>query len=131
METKDLEVEAIVKTKPCTRCKRVLELEKFRTRPSGFTLNQCRECESAMGKARREAAKGNVVPAVSQTVTVTTKSGLTIEASLIPINGGRKASSPNTDKVLYFTSEVSRDAARLALSNYANIVRTGITYQTV
>lgn len=117
--------------KICTKCKRDLELEKFRTRPSGFTLNQCRECESAMGKARREAAKGNVTIAVPQFITVTTKSGKSVAASLTPIAGGRMTTSPLTEKVLYFSPEINRDSARVAFSAYANVSRTGITYKTI
>jgi hypothetical protein len=120
-----------METKICTKCIRDLELDKFRTRPSGFTLNQCRECESAMGKARRDAAKGNVTMAVSQFITVTTKSGKSVAASLTPISGGRMTTSPNTDKVLYFSPNTNRDTARVAFSAYANVSRTGITYKTV
>jgi NMD protein affecting ribosome stability and mRNA decay len=127
METQTTAVEM----KVCRRCERELELDKFRTRPSGFTLNQCRECESALGKARREAKKGNVTMVVSQNITVTTKSGKSVNASLTPIPNGRKASSPLTEKVLYFDSTVNRDTARVAFSAYANVSRTGITYQPV
>lgn len=111
--------------KECTRCHNVKPIEEFRTRPFGFTLNQCKKCEGEMNKERAAAKKA----AKAAVVTITTKSGLVIEASLKPIAGGRKAASNLTDKVLYFNPEVSRDTARLALSTYAKVVRTGITYQ--
>lgn len=113
--------------KECRRCHTVKLIEEFRTRPSGFTLNQCRECEGELGKIRRLAKKA----AVSPVITITTKSGLTIEASTIPVAGGRKTVSPLTDKVLYFSPDVNRDKARLAFSTFANVVRTGISYQLV
>lgn len=122
METTDLKLD----TKVCRRCERDLELKKFRTRPSGFTLNQCRECEAEMGRIRREAKKN-----ANTLITVLTKSGKEVAASLSPIAGGRKASSPLTDKVLYFDGTVNRDTARVALSAYANVSRTGIKYEPV
>lgn len=108
--------------KECRRCHKVKPIEDFRKRPFGFTLNQCKDCESEMNKLRAQAKKN--VPQ-----TITTKSGVVITAYLKPIKNCRVAASPNTDKVLYFEPEVSRDHARLALSTYANITRTGITYQ--
>lgn len=116
-----------VTEKVCTCCGQLKPIEDFRKRPFGFTLNQCRTCEGAMNKARRlakiEAAKANPI------ITITTKSGRVVEAYSKPIAGCRKATSPNTDKVLYFPSDVNRDTARIAFSAYANVVRTGITYQ--
>lgn len=118
-----------VTEKVCTCCKTPKPIEAFRKRPFGFILNQCRECEGAMNKARRlakiAAAKANPV------ITITTKSGKVVEAYTKPITGCRKAASPLTDKVLYFGSDVNRDTARVAFSTYANVVRTGITYQPV
>lgn len=112
--------------KVCRRCGDLKAIEEFRTRPSGFTLNQCRKCEGELGKIRR-AAKTEVSPII----TITTKSGVNIEASTKPIAGGRMTSSPLTDKVLYFSHDMNRDKARLAFSTYANIVRTGISFQHV
>lgn len=111
--------------KECRRCHKVKPIEDFRKRPFGFTLNQCKECESEMNKARAAAKKAANSPIIS----ITTKSGLVVQASTLPIAGGRKAASPLSDKVLYFGPDVNRDKARLAYSVYANVVRTGITYQ--
>ena len=113
--------------KVCRKCGRDLPIEKFRPRVSGFILNQCRECEGAMNKARAIAKKAAVSPFIS----VTTKSGKVVQASTTPIVGGRMTTSPNTDKVLYFSPDVNRDTARVAFSAYANISRTGINYKTV
>lgn len=110
--------------KTCRRCGETKPIDKFRKRTSGFILNQCRKCEGELGRIRTKAKE-------NKTVTITTKSGLVIQASLKPITGGRKASSPLTDKVLYFDSNVTRDSARVAFSTFANVVRTGITYQPV
>lgn len=117
--------------KECTRCHKVKKIEDFRTRPFGFTLNQCKECESEMNKERAAAKRAAKKEAEAAVVTITTKSGVVVQASTLPINGGRKAASPLSDKVLYFGPDVNRDKARLAYSVYANVVRTGITYQTV
>ena len=117
----------VVKEKECRRCHNVKPIEEFRPRTSGFILNQCRTCEGEMNKERAAAKKA----AASPIVNITTKSGLIVQASTLPIAGGRKAASPNSDKVLYFAPDVNRDKARLAYSVYANVVRTGITYQTV
>jgi hypothetical protein len=110
----------IVTEKVCKRCGVVKGIEMFRTRPNGFTLNQCRKCEAELGKERR------VKKIQPEVLSVTTKSGKEIEASLSPITGGRKATSPNTDKVLYFNPNVGRDAIRVAFSSFANVPRTGI-----
>jgi hypothetical protein len=112
--------------KTCRRCGKSKDESMFRLRPSGFRLNQCRECESELGKVRRLAKVG-----VSPMITITTKSGVKVEASTTAIAGGRMTASPNTDKVLYFGSDVNRDTARLAFSVYANVDRTGITYKTI
>ena len=111
--------------KVCKRCGIEKEIEKFRTRPSGFTLNQCRECESELGKERR-AKKTE-----PQVLTIVSKSGKSVNASVARIVGGRMTTSPNTDKVLYFDPTVSRDDARLAFSTFAGITRTGINFQKV
>ena len=112
--------------KTCRRCGKSLDIEMFRLRPSGFRLNQCRGCESELGKVRR-LAKVEVSPFVS----ITTKRGKTVEASMTAIAGGRMTTSPKSTKVLYFSSDVDRDTARLAFSTFANVERTGITYKTI
>lgn len=117
--------------KVCRRCGIPKPIDQFRPRASGFILNQCRTCEGDMNKARRITKLTLAKAEVSSVVTITTKSGLVIEASTIPITGGRKTTSPLTDKVLYFSPEVNRDKARVAFSTFANVVRTGITYQPV
>lgn len=114
-----------VKEKECRRCHKVKPIEDFRKRSFGFILNQCKECESEMNKSRAAAKKAATSPIIS----ITTKSGIVVQASTLPIAGGRKAASPLSDKVLYFAPDVNRDKARLAYSVYANVVRTGITYQ--
>jgi hypothetical protein len=117
-----------VKTKICTKCGGEKVESEFRTHKSGFVLNQCKECERAATKARRLAKASTPAPAVEEVtvVTVKTKSGKLIEASTIPLAGGRKASSPNSDKVLYFASGVTRDTARIAFSAFAGVPTTGI-----
>ena len=64
-------------------------------------------------------------------ITITSKSGKVIEASATPIKGGRITRSDNTNKVLYFGKNISRDAARIAFSTFANIERTGIKFEKV
>ena len=110
--------------KVCRRCGKNKPIEEFRKRPSGFVLNQCKTCESELGAARRESKTITVI-------SITTKSGKLVEASMKQIEGGRKTTSPNTDKVLYFNSDVDRDTARIAFSAYADVPRTGIQYQLV
>ena len=117
----------VLEEKECRRCHNVKKIEEFRSRPNGFTLNQCRECESELGSIRREDKKTQVSPIVE----ITTKSGKVVQASMQPIVGGRMTTSPLTDKVLYFDANVSRDVARVAFSAYADVVRTGISYQPV
>jgi len=112
--------------KTCRRCGKTLDISMFRARPHGFVLNQCRSCESELGKVRRLAKAG-----VSPLITVTTKSGVKVEASTNQIPGGRMTTSPNTDKVLYFGSDINRDTARMAFSAFANVTRTGITFKPV
>jgi hypothetical protein len=112
-----------VKTKICTKCGGEKVESEFRTHKSGFVLNQCKECERAATKARRLA---KATASELTLVTVVTKSGKEIEASTKPLAGGRKASSPLSDKVLYFASGVTRDTARIAFSAFANVPTTGI-----
>lgn len=112
--------------KECRRCHKVKLIEEFRTRPSGFTLNQCKECEGDLGKIRRMLKAG-----ISPVISITTKSGKVVEASILPIAGGRMTTSPLTEKILYFNPNVNRDTARVAFSAYANVTRTGINYKTV
>jgi len=114
-----------MKKKICRRCGDEKKLSAFRTRPSGFTLNQCRQCENEMGKERR-LKKLNAEPTI---ITVTTKRGKMVEASVTPIEGGCMVTSPNTDKVLYFNSTIDRDTARVAFSAFAEVVRTGMKFQ--
>lgn len=115
----------IVEEKECRRCHKVKLIEEFRTRPSGFTLNQCRECEGELGKERREKKR------VPEVLTIVSKSGKSVNASVTRIVGGRITSSPLTDKVLYFEPTVSRDEARVAFSTFAEITRTGIKFEKV
>ena len=121
---KTAKIKEVVKSKFCTKCKIEHKIENFRVHKSGFVLNQCKDCEKAATKARRTSAIAKVV--ISEILKVTTKSGKTIEASTAPIAGGRKATSPNTDKVLYFAPGVNRDTARIAFSAFANVPTTGI-----
>ena len=114
-----------VTEKVCRRCGILKPIADFRTRPFGFTLNQCKCCERELAIARRTKA---VIP---ETITITTKSGKMVEASLKPINGGRMTTSPLTEKVLYFSPTVNRDTARIAFSAHANIPRTGIQFKTI
>jgi len=116
--------------KECRRCHKTKPIDQFRKRPNGFTLNQCRECEGELGKLRR-LAKQATVPEVSPIISITTKSGKVVQASTQPITGGRKATSPLTDKILYFDPTVNRDTARVAFSAYANVLRTGINFKTI
>jgi hypothetical protein len=114
----------ITEKKVCRRCGFEKPIEEFRKRPSGFILNQCKSCESELGAERRKSKTTTII-------SITTKSGKLVEASMKQIEGGRKATSPNTDKVLYFNSNVDRDTARIAFSAYAEVPRTGIQYQLV
>jgi hypothetical protein len=113
-----------VKAKVCTKCGVEKEIESFRVHKKGFVLNQCKDCEKAATKARRilKAVTSGEVTLIN----VTTKSGKVIEASTKPIDGGRKATSDNTDKVLYFAPGVSRDTARIAFSAFAGVPTTGV-----
>ncbi len=54
----------VLEEKECRRCHAVKKIEEFRTRPNGFTLNQCKECESELGTIRRVAKKTQVSPIV-------------------------------------------------------------------
>lgn len=104
-------------------------MKEFRTRPNGFTLNQCRKCEAELGKSRRVIKTvGNIEDEV---LSIISKSGKTVLASIVPIVGGRMTTSPLTDKVLYFNPTVTRDEARVAFSTFAEIVRTGIKFEKV
>jgi hypothetical protein len=111
--------------KTCKKCKKDKPIAEFRTRPNGFTLNQCKACESAMGKERKLKKRN------PQMITITSKSGLVIEASTTPIPGGRVTTSPKTNVSLYFNPSVSRDAARVAFSTFAKVDRTGIKFEKV
>lgn len=121
---KTSKINAVVTSKFCTKCGIEHKIENFRVHKSGFVLNQCKDCEKAATKARRTSAIAKAV--ISEFFKVTTKSGKTIEASTAPIAGGRKATSPKTDKVLYFAPGVNRDTARIAFSAFASVPTTGI-----
>ena len=108
------------KVKVCTKCGKELEIENFRVHKTGFILNQCKHCESEATRNRRKSKT------VTEILSVTTKSGRVIEAFTKPISGGRRASSPNTEKVLFFKPGVARDQARIAFSAFANVPMTGI-----
>lgn len=106
-------------TKTCTKCGRELSIENFRTHKTGFVLNQCKECEREASKAR--AKKSN------KSFEVKTTSGVAYKASTSPIPGGRKVTSPKTDKVLYLEGSVNRDTARNLFANWAKVPYTGIS----
>jgi hypothetical protein len=115
-----------VKEKVCRRCKDNKKIEEFRTRPNGFTLNQCKKCEGELTRERRNKKKGKNI--VNEVLSIISKNGKSILASIVPIVGGRFTISPNTTKVLYFDPSISRDDARLAFSTFAGISRTGINF---
>ena len=117
--------QAPVAEKVCRKCDELKPIGEFRTRTSGFILNQCKDCEKELIKARRTKV---VFPSL---INITTKSGKVIVASIEVIPGGRITTSDKTEKVLYFDKSVNRDTARLAFSTYANIDRTGITYSII
>lgn len=119
----------VVTEKVCRRCGTLKPIEMFRKRVSGFILNQCKPCEKEMSTARR--VKTTVPATEPALITVKTKSGALVEASVNPIVGGRMTTSPLTDKVLYFDSTVTRDTARVAFSAFAEIPRTGINFKSV
>lgn len=104
--------------KVCNRCGKELPLSEFRTHgPSGYVLNQCKECERKAATARRQKKTG--------VFEVKTKSGVAYQASLTSVPGSRRVSSPRTDKVL-FVLGANRDQARSVFANYANVPYTGI-----
>ena len=116
-------------TKVCKVCGAEKPIEDFRKHKSGYRLGKCYECEKAAWQARPKKTKA---PAAEKTTfDVTTKSGQTFQVSVYPIPGGRKVSSPATDKVIYTPSEVTRDQARAIFQAYANVPRTGITAAVV
>jgi len=119
--------QVICEEKECRRCHVTKPIDQFRKRPHGFILNQCKDCEGELGKLRR-LSKQSIE---SSFVSITTKSGKVVQASTQPINGGRKATSPLTEKVLYFDPTVNRDTARIAFSAYANVLRTGINFKSI
>ena len=119
----------VVEFKECRRCHIEKPIEDFRTRPSGFTLHQCRKCEGEMGKERR--AKKVAGDLEQEVLSIISKSGKTVLASIVPIVGGRITTSPLTDKVLYFNPTVTRDEARVAFSTFAGVTRTGIKFEKV
>ena len=110
-----------VTEKVCRRCGETKPIEMFRARSFGFILNQCKSCEKELGKIRRES---------KNVLSITTRSGKIVKASLKPIKGGRITTSHLSDKVLYFDSSINRDLARIAFSAYADVPRTGIQFKT-
>jgi hypothetical protein len=127
VETKAAKVEPT--TKVCKVCGKEKPIEDFRKHKSGYRLGKCYECEKAAWQARPKKAKK--VEPEKTTFDVTTKSGQTFQVSVYPIPGGRKVSSPATDKVIYTPADVTRDQARAIFQAYANVPRTGITAAVV
>ena len=112
-------------TKVCKVCGAEKVITDFRKHKSGYRLGKCYECEKVAWKARPKKTKE---PAAEKTTfEVTTKSGQTFNVSVYPIPGGRKVTSPATDKVIYTPSDVTRDQARAIFQAYADVPRTGIT----
>lgn len=112
-----------VPTKVCTKCGKTKMLEMFRKHKNGYYLGKCYECEKEAWRIRPKKVKADV----STLFPVTTKAGHIFNVSNFPIPGGRKVTSPNTDKVIYTPPEVTRDEARAILQAYANVPRTGIS----
>lgn len=113
------------KTKKCTKCGRELPVENFRThKPTGFVLNQCKDCER---EASRNRAKSNKN---TGTTTVEVK-GVNYTVSNSPIPGGRKLSSPNTDQVVYVAKGIGRDLARAIFVKVARVPYTGVSATVV
>jgi hypothetical protein len=110
-------------TKICTKCGHEKMIEMFRLHKSGYRLGKCYACEKEAWKSRPKKTKADV----STLFPVTTKAGHTFNVSNFPITGGRKVTSPETDKVIYTSPEVTRDEARAIMQAYANVPRTGIT----
>ena len=106
-------------TKVCTKCGTEQPIENFRVHKTGFRLNQCKECEREASKARAKKS--------TKTFEVKTSAGVAYKASLSSIPGGRKVTSPNTDKVLYLEGSVNRDTARNLFANWAKVPYTGIS----
>ena len=116
-----------VTTKICKVCGLEKPIEDFRKHKSGYRLGKCYECEKAAWRARPKKTKADV----SALFPVTTKAGHTFNVSNYPIKGGRKVTSPATDKVLYTPPEVTRDEARAIFQAYADVPRTGISASIV
>jgi hypothetical protein len=111
--------------KICKVCGAEKPITDFRLHKSGYRLGKCYECEKAAWKTRTKKAKAPVEE--KTTFPVTTKSGQVFEVSVYPISGGRKVTSPETNKVIYTQADVTRDQARAIFQAYANVPRTGIT----
>jgi ribosome-binding protein aMBF1 (putative translation factor) len=108
-------------TKVCTKCGRELSIENYRVHKSGFVLNQCKDCEREASKARAKKS--------TKTFEVKTSKGVAYTASLNPMPGSRKVTSPNTTKVLYVNAD--RDTARNLFANWAGVAYTGISATVV
>jgi len=104
----------------CSKTGRTLPLSEFRIHARGYYLSYCKDWERAEAKRRRKTQTA------SNEVTIITPKGRTYTGSTKPIVGGRKAESPHTDKILYFTSKMSRDQVRTAFRTYTGVPMTGI-----
>lgn len=107
-------------TKVCTKCGTEQPIENYRVHKSGFVLNQCKHCEREASKARAAKAKN-----AKATTFQLEKSGKSYTASLAPMAGARKVTSPNTTKVMYVNAD--RDTARNLFANWAGVPYTGIS----
>lgn len=134
--------------KVCNTCGETKPIAEFRLHKNGYRLNKCYECEKKAWKKRSKkqatveatstkktkATKEQnveVISAISTMFPVTTKSGKTFNVSSVPIRGGRKIESTETDKILYTTPEITRDEARAIFQAFANVPRTGISASIV
>jgi hypothetical protein len=104
--------------KTCNKCNTPKEEKEFRLHKSGYLLGQCKECERKANTARRNKKMQKVIEVI-------TKNGRKFTASIKPIDGARRASHEESTTVLFFDG-LSRDEARCAFSNYADVPMTGI-----
>lgn len=116
-----------ITTKTCYTCKVEKPINEFRRHKYGHYIGKCIICEKEAQKSRYKKTKVDV----SVLFPVTTKAGQTFNVSTYPINGGRKVTSPNTDKVIYTDANITRDEARAIFQSYANVPRTGISASIV
>jgi len=120
-------------SKVCKVCGTDKPIEAFRLHKSGYRLGKCYECEKASWKSRtkKNDTQSEAAIAAATLFPVTTKAGQTFNVSTFPIKGGRKVTSPDTEKILYTPAEVTRDQARAIFQAYANVPRTGISASIV